>query len=237
MQQLPTEDAERLLKATKELERLRLSDIEHCQKADKIRTWSWIAGIIGLIILNSTLGRAFNTPTVIAIDVLFVGAVWLLSSLRIRKEYKLANKATMDRLQLEDDVFRPLGIEFNDKIGRVRSLEEISDRQKVLQDGLRQSHAAYLEIVAGANLAMEKGLSPQLLEHRAWLLSPVLGGLPTEELLHHPDCERLFREMSAIGLREKTVEAILLQFQDRGLPLTSSTLNIARRRLASAQSA
>lgn len=227
---LPALEAERISKAVQDLRRLKLDEQRHGNEAGQINLWAWIGGAIGLfLILPNLSGR----PLPLLTDIAFVLAVWWLASRAIDRAFSNAGRAASARLQIHDDVFKPIGIQFDEDKERVYSLTRLVEAEQHLNKQLDAHRQAFAEILKGESIAKAKGVSPLLFEHRQHRLGTVLGGFSTEELLEHPDCEKLFREMCRLGLSEHTVEAILLCHPQTHRLLTSRTIEIATARIAS----
>ncbi|MEQ1715967.1 MAG: hypothetical protein ABL907_08290 [Hyphomicrobium sp.] len=232
IQRLPTEAAENIRAASLELKRLKLEGAKHSKKASYIRLWSWVGGTVAVIVADVALcGSLVPTPRIVAAIITIILGIWWFSSRAIRREIALASDATIARIVLEDSAFKKIGITYNEAAGTVHSLVRRAEDHREVQQGLLGSHAAYEEIQRGAKLARDAGINPSLFQHRDRLLSTVLGGMPTDDLLHHPDCERLFHEMCKLGLRNHTVEAILSRPTSVGLPIFARTLALAKVRM------
>jgi hypothetical protein len=218
VQKLPTEEAEKVHAAALELKRLKAEDERHAKAARDIQLWSWVGGVAGVAAIDAVLRGSIATGLLFIIDGVIVAAIWWFASRAIRHEYSLAGAAITQRFRIEESVFKRIGVVYREAEGTVHSVARLAASHEKIQQGLRDSLAVYGEIQKGASLAREAGINPSLFQHRAYLLSQVLGGLPTEELLDHPDCERLFHEMNRLGLRDHTIEAILLRRTDADLP-------------------
>lgn len=233
VQKLPIDKAEEVHAAALKLKRLKAEHERHAKAARDIRLWSWIGGIAGVAAIDTVLSGSVPAALLLLFDGTIVAGIWWFASQAIRREYSLAGKATAERIRIEENVFERIGVVYREEEGTVHSIARLAADHRKIQLDLRDSHSVYEEIQRGASLAREAGLSPSLFQHRTYLLSRVLGGLPTEELLDHPDCERLFHEMNKLGLRDHTVEAILLRRTDADLPVTARTLEIAKARMHS----
>lgn len=233
MQRLPTEEAETIHNAAMELKRLKVEDELHVKTAGDIQSRSWIGGIVGVVAVDAVLSGSVAPLSLLVIDGSIVAAIWWFASRAIRRQYSLAGKLVTERFRIEETIFKRIGVIYSEAEDRVHSISRLTETARRIQQKLRDSNAVYDEIVTGASLAREAGISPSLFQHRIHRLSAVLGGLPTEELLEHPDCERLFHEMRKLGLRHHTVEAILLRRIDADLPISTRTLEIAKARMQS----
>jgi hypothetical protein len=234
VQKLPTDEAEKVHRAALELNRLRIENERHTEAARNIQSRSWIGGVVGIVAVDIILSGRIPAGPMLVIDGVIVACIWWCASRSIRRQYSLAGIATAERFRIENAVFERIGVVFREAEGTVHSMARLAASHRKIQKDLRDSYSVYDEIQRGASLAREAGVSPSLFQHRTHLLSRVLGSLPTEELLEHSDCERLFQEMSKLGLRDHTVEAILLRRTDADLPITARTLQIARTRMQSA---
>ena len=210
VQRLPADEAEKIRAAVLELKRLKAEDLQHIKVARNIESWSWIGGIAGVAAIDVTLSGSTAPVLLLVINAVIAGAIWWFASQAIRREYSLAGKATTERFRLHEKVFNRIAVVYSEAEGTVHSVARLLLSDNKTQQGLRDSLAVYDEIQRGASLARDAGISPSLFQHRTYLLNRVMGGLPTEELIEHPDCERLFHEMTKLGLRAHTVEAILL---------------------------
>lgn len=233
MQRLPTDEAERIHAAALELKRLKAEEERHVKTARDVQLWSWIGGIAGIAAIDALLSGRMFAGLLLVIDGIIAAAIWWFASRAIRQKHSLAGRATADRFRLEESVFQRIGVVYGEADGRVHSIAQLAASHGKIQQELRVVSAVYDEIQRGASLAREAGISASLFQHRTHLLNRVLGGLPTQELLEHADCERLFHEMTKLGLRDHTVEAILLHRTDAGLPITPRTLEIAKARMLS----
>lgn len=233
VQRLPTDEAEKVHAAALELKRLEAEEQRHAKTARNIQSWSWIGGIVGVAAIDAFLRGSIGGTLLLVTDGIIVATIWWFASRAIRQEYALAGKATTERLRLQEIVFERIGTAYSEAEGTVHSVARLAANHRKVRQALRDSSSVYDDIQKGASLAREAGISPSLFQHRTYLLGRVLGGLPTEELLDHPDCERLFHEMNKLGLRDHTVEAILLRRTDADLPITARTLEVARARLRS----
>jgi hypothetical protein len=232
VQKLPIEEAEKVHAAVLELKRLKAKDERHAKAARNIQSWSWIGGIAGVAAIDAVLSGSIATGLRLVIDGVIVAVIWWVASRAIRQEYSLAGSAITQRFRIQESVFERIGVVYREAEGTVHSVARLAASHKKIQQGLRDSQAVYEEIQRGASLAREAGINPSLFQHRAYL-NRVVGGLPTEELLDHPDCERLFHEMNKLGLRDHTIEAILLRRTDADLPISARTLEIAKARMQS----
>ena len=233
IQKLPPDEAEKVHAAAIELNRLKSEDDRHAKRANNIRSWSWIGGVACLATFDAVLSTRIAPRTLLLLDAVIVAVMWWGSSQAIRREQRLAGQTTVGQYRIRETVFRRIGVIYNEADGRVHSVASLVEKQRKIRQEIDYSYAIYDEIEHGALLARRMGLDATLFQHRTHLLNRVLGGLPTEELLEHPDCERLFHEMNKVGLRDHTVEAILSRSIDVGLPISARTMEIAKARMQS----
>ncbi len=230
MQKLPLASAEAIHAASIELKRLQYEDEHHSKRAGELRHWGWSCGLIGFFGINA-FGDHLSTAALILINIAFVAIVSWITTRAITNAHALSSRASAARSALNEKTFTQIGVSFNGTADTVRTISSILAEQRQLKQEVVDSRIAYEDILRGALLAEGKGVPSSWFSHRNGRLSPILGGLPTEELLEHPDCERVFREMVRFGLLEHTVEAIVLR---SNIPVSSRTMTIAMERLQSA---
>lgn len=230
---LHAEEGERVGAALLEIRRLTNEESKYMNSARNVEVCAGVFGILGLVVIHATLERRFGGHFVLAIDAALVAATWWVARQWIKRQLARAHHAYLNRQRLRDETFTRVGVLYDDTLGVVYSKTRLQSLKKQMEENLEVNQAVFDQIVRGGELALKAGVDPNLLLHRKYLLNNVLGGLPTEELLEHPDCARLFHEMSELGLNQQTAEAILVSKMSEELPLSERTLAVAKSRMAS----
>ncbi|MBU1212580.1 MAG: hypothetical protein KJ587_15075 [Alphaproteobacteria bacterium] len=232
LQKLPVEQAEVLLVNAQEIKRLTAEEERSEAAAKQITERGAMIGL-GALAAISILGGGIFPPFVLIATCGSVGAVtwWFTRSARNR-EWARQWDAWHRRDALRSEIRKRLGVAYYEKDERVHSLHAIKKQHDELTNALATNDKAFAEIQQGIEKGREAGIDSSLLR-KAQEITRVIGGLPTEELVEHPDTELLHRAMCQAGLHHFTIESILHQYGDE-LPVSPRTRAVLASRIAPA---
>lgn len=233
IQMLPANEAEKVWLTVHEMERLDADAKRYLENAAKIYVYGWIVGIVGLLTIDmafaSQMPRGWLVPVEVAATALVGGLIYFFGRRITHKSYAASNR----RFFLKEEVFGNLSVAYDEDERRVHSLARMAQTQARLTKGLDVCREVWEEMQQGAKLAREAGIDVSVLDRVYRRGNPVLtGALTIDNLLDEPEVGRVFSDMSKAGLKDYTLEAILLRrANEDGLPLTSRIIDQARARM------
>lgn len=232
IQKLPARQAELFLADIDRLKELS-AEIERADEAvRRVETNGVLACIAAAIAALALSGIWLSDWLVLVASGLVVALCWWIKEKARARIWAEQNAAWMKRETIKERLDKQYGVVYREADQMLKARVAIEAQQARISEGLRINNAALKEIERGAALAAAAKIDRELVQYMR-NQPPVLGGLPTEELLEKPAVERLFQEMSAAGLREHTVEAVLSRYGTH-LPISSKTLEVAKARMQAA---
>lgn len=135
------------------------------------------------------------------------------------------------------DAFHKVGFHYDEAEKRVHSVARAHTQRKRIQAEFATLEEMRAELKAGCARAKASGIDVSYLEREYSLGNPLLTGrLLIDNMIEAPEVERIFAAMSAAGLIDQTMEAILLKHEGLAKSLIpDGALQIARKRIARVQ--